>query len=145
MFSLVSKNASRRVAHPSSHNLALPKPPPAMAPKTQAWPTAFPAASPQHRTRQCRPRARRSSAACALATILALVLALALAPAHVAGECDQGVVYASYNDDAAGKGAAEVRAYLHATVSADHTPKSYAQAYDLLEAIGVVASRRFTY
>ena len=108
-----------------------------MAPETQARPTASPAASPQHR--QCQPRARRSSAACALATILALALALAT-PASVAGACDQGVVYASYNADAAGKGAAEVRAYLHTTVSADHAPKSYAQAYDLLEAIGTVAS-----
>jgi hypothetical protein len=70
-----------------------------------------------------------------LAPLLALVL-LVLHPTSTAASCDPAALYdLTYAMQAAGKGAAEVRAWLHGRVSAHHSPKSYAQAYDILEAI----------
>ena len=65
-----------------------------------------------------------------------LLLLLLHQPPLASATCDQLALYdATYATRAAGKGAAEVRAWLHDRASAHHSPKSYSQAYDLLEAI----------
>ena len=80
-----------------------------------------------------RPRSPPTSASLAVACPLLLLLLL---PLDAGATCDASALYdPTYATSAAGRGAADVRAWLHERSSAFHAPRTYSQAWTDLESI----------
>ena len=78
-----------------------------------------------------RPRSPPTSASLAVASLLFLLL-----PLDAGATCDASALYdPTYATSAAGRGAADVRAWLHERSSAFHAPRTYSQAWTDLESI----------